>query len=245
MNYVYDVDPDATTAAAFVLRLVGKDKNVLEIGAGPGSITKPLIDVGSNKLTALEYDSDYVQNLKTFCPRVIQGDLNQHDWAERHFPGETFDAIVIADVLEHLNDPDATLKTASTLIDKEGYIVISLPHIAHNSIIASLMNGEFEYRDWGLLDRTHIRFFAIDTMQRLIDDAGLKIADARFVLTRPRKSEFGQHWDALPRLVRMALKTNKFGHVYQVVMKVVLKDSDAPGQKLRALPLNAGHTAKA
>ncbi len=39
-KYEYNIDINGPTAAAAVVRMVGKGKRVLEIGAGPGSITR-------------------------------------------------------------------------------------------------------------------------------------------------------------------------------------------------------------
>ena len=45
-----------------------------------------------------------------------------------------------------------------------------------------MLQEDFEYRNWGLLDRTHIRFFGIKNIQALFENAGLKIVHAEFVV---------------------------------------------------------------
>ncbi len=40
MNYEYEVDLASDTAAAHIISMAGKNKKVLEIGAGSGSITR-------------------------------------------------------------------------------------------------------------------------------------------------------------------------------------------------------------
>ncbi len=79
---------------------------------------------------------------------------------------DKFEVIVAADVLEHLYDPWATLRTVRDILDTDGYVVVSLPHIGHNAVIACILQEDFEYQDWGLLDKTHIRFFGIENMQQ-------------------------------------------------------------------------------
>ena len=106
--YVYDVDPSADTAPANVLRFVGQDKRVLEIGAGPGPISKPLVVLNRATMTAVEIDTRSVELLKGFCDRVIQADLNDPSWSVP-LQEDRFDAVVIGDVLEHLYDPWTTL----------------------------------------------------------------------------------------------------------------------------------------
>jgi 2-polyprenyl-3-methyl-5-hydroxy-6-metoxy-1,4-benzoquinol methylase len=220
--YVYDVDPSADNAPANVLRFVGHDKRVLEIGAGPGSISKPLVVLNRATMTAVEIDTRSVELLRGFCDRVIQADLNDPSWSVP-LQGDRFDAVVIGDVLEHLYDPWTTLQTASTLIHDDGYVVVSIPHAAHGAILASLLTGDLQYRDWGLLDRTHIRFFAIKNIQALFEQADLKIIDFAYVLVPPHTSELSQAWNQLPAKTRAALETNDFSDVYQVVVKAAKK----------------------
>jgi 2-polyprenyl-3-methyl-5-hydroxy-6-metoxy-1,4-benzoquinol methylase len=221
LKYAYDFDPDSSTAAAFVVRFVESGARVLEIGAGAGSIARPLTEVLHAKVTALEIDQASADYLETFCERVVRADLNQADWTAQ-FKGEPpYDAVVIADVLEHLLDPLSTLRAAATLLKPDGAVVVSLPHAGHNSVLACLLSADFEYREWGLLDKTHLRFFGIKNVKQLVRDAGLKIVDARFVVTSPAKTEFKDKWARLPMMLRYSLRRNRYGNVYQVVFKAV------------------------
>lgn len=47
------------------------------------------------------------------------------------------------------------------------YGTLSLPHVGHAAIAGCLIDEDFEYRQWGLLDRTHVRFFGIKNVQNL------------------------------------------------------------------------------
>jgi hypothetical protein len=42
-------------------------------------------------------------------------------------------------------------------------------------MILGLVKGDFTYRDSGLLDPTHLRFFTFNTIQALFHDKGLKV----------------------------------------------------------------------
>lgn len=237
LNYDYEFDPAGDHAGAQVLRLVEKESKVLEIGAGPGSITRPLKEINDCNIVALEVNSAFVDRLLTFCERVVPADLNDHTWADALFPTERFDAVVIADVLEHLLEPQETLKQVVKLLNPEGAVVVSLPHVGHNVILACLMTHDFEYREWGLLDKTHLRFFAIKNIKRLVDEAGLKIVDVRFVIRRPDQTEFNARWTALSKLTREALSQNKYGLIYQVVFKAVRKEAQGAAVDLETIDI--------
>lgn len=224
--YVFDVDPNSDTAAANVLRLVGTDKDVLEIGAGPGSISRPLVERNNCRVTALEADVNCLPILRQFCVEVHQGDLNGPNWSDV-FADQSFDVVVIADVLEHLIDPWATLKAVRRLLRPGGAVVSSIPNSSHSAMIASLLNEDVDYRDWGLLDRTHVRFFGIKNIQQLFRQAGLKIVDVRFVTKAPEETEFVENWWVTPKETRLALESRPFSQVYQSVVRAVSDASDA------------------
>ncbi len=236
-NYEYDVDVAGPSAPARVIRLVGKNKKVLEIGAGPGSITKHLIKTSDCKVTALEIDKKAIKKLSQYTSKIYSADLNDERWSEEVEEGAPFEVVVAADVLEHLYDPWATLKLMKYLLTQDGHIIISLPHVGHNAIVACLMNEDFNYRDWGLLDRTHIRFFGLKNMQQLFDDADLKIVDAQFVTIPPEDSEFSDNWRKLPDEVKKVLSRHRHGLVYQVVIKAVSKEQDGDAIDLMKVPV--------
>jgi 2-polyprenyl-3-methyl-5-hydroxy-6-metoxy-1,4-benzoquinol methylase len=226
LNYTYEIDSNSDTAAANILRFVGTQKNILEIGAGPGSITHPLQEINHCNVTALEIHPDYIEKLKEFCPNVISADLNDPQWSMKNFKNEKFDVVVAGDVLEHLYNPLTCLINMKTLLNNNGYIVISLPHIGHAIISGCLWDGDFEYGDWGLLDRTHIRFFGIKNIQNLIEDAGLKIIDVAFVVRSPEKTEFAKRWSQLPQGFKKEILSNPFAYVYQVVIHAIPKSTE-------------------
>ena len=71
--------------------------------------------------------------------------------------------MVMGDVLEHLRDPLNSLRHAVRKLKPSGFVVTSLPNIAHGDVRMALMQGKFRYRETGLLDRTHMRFFTLET----------------------------------------------------------------------------------
>ena len=235
-KYEYKVNPN--TAAAKVVRMVGAGKRVLELGSGPGSITRLLKDKQC-RVTALELDGTAIEIVSQYCEKVHPCDLNDPEWPTKLSGSDKFDVVVAGDVLEHLYDPWSTLSSLKSLLADDGYVVISLPHAGHNAVVACLLTGDLEYQPWGLLDKTHIRFFGIKNIQRLFNDAGLKIVEVDFVVKAPEQTEFANNWRQLSSQTKQALASNEFGTIYQVVVKAV--PHTAPGKSLRleSLPVPA------
>lgn len=242
-KYEYAVDLAAPTAPAYVVRLVGSSKRVLELGCGPGSITKLLTEHGQCRVTALELDPDAISKAACYCEAIMQADLNSVEWPHLLDGAEQFDVIVAADVLEHLYDPWTTLKRMAGFINAGGHLVISLPHVGHAAVVSCLINGDFEYRDWGLLDRTHIRFFGLKNIEDLFAQADLKIIEARYVVKPPEETEFAASWCRLSAAVQDALKSSNHADVYQVVVKAVPLSS--PGDTVPLVPPQTRRTGVA
>lgn len=233
--YEYAVDPQSNTAGAHVLQFVGTQKRVLEIGCGPGSITKILAMHQKCQIVGMEIDADAIKKVEPFCEAVIRADLNDPAWPNLLESRAPFDVVVAADVLEHLYDPWETLKRMTTLIGADGYLVLSLPHVGHAAVVSCLLNGNFQYREWGLLDKTHIRFFGLQNIQDLCAQANLKIIDAKYVIKPPEETEFAESWFKLPGELQRAIKRVSHTNIYQVVIKIVPMHSDGDALTLNAL----------
>jgi 2-polyprenyl-3-methyl-5-hydroxy-6-metoxy-1,4-benzoquinol methylase len=221
MNYDYEIDLAGDSAGAAVIRFVKPTSKVLEIGAGSGAIAKHLVSTNKCKLTALENNSTSVEKLKKFADSVHDLDLNDVKWPKALAKQGKFDHVIAADVLEHVYDPWTVLAGMKTMLNDTGSIILSLPHAAHSAVLTSFYNGDVEYREWGLLDKTHIRFFGFKNVEGLYESAGLAIVRCHFVMKKPHETEFSEHWKALPDNVREALGQRNYSDVYQIVTEAV------------------------
>ena len=222
-NYVYEFDPEGDNAPAFILGMVQPNSKVLELGAGPGMIAKELKPQKNCAVTALDIEPKYVSRLAEFCDAAHVADLNNNNWMDVLKSEEKFDVVIAADILEHLVDPWTTLRQIRTVVKEDGDIIISLPHVGHCVVISCLINSDFEYQDRGLLDRTHLRFFGLKNMQSLINDAGLDIVDAKFVLQWPDSIELASQWSKLPESLKDTLLNGAHSKIYQVVVRAKAK----------------------
>lgn len=75
-----------------------------------------------------------------------------------------YDVITFFDVIEHLAEPEPVLAWAASRLTAGGHIVASIPNSAHISFRAKMLRGDWSMRDWGLFDRTHLRFYDPATM---------------------------------------------------------------------------------
>ncbi|MFN7087839.1 MAG: methyltransferase domain-containing protein [Burkholderiales bacterium] len=230
-RYLYEFDPDGEATAARVVRLAGERKSVLELGTGPGSITRVLQQRNDCRVVGVEIDAAAAALARPYCSRMIVADLDTLDW-EAEFAHERFDAIVAADVLEHLRDPWRCLARVRGLLKPDGHLVASVPNAAHLSVVAGLLAGRFPYQDKGLLDRTHLRFFTRRDFEALLLACGFLAEVWEEVLIAPERTELASNWFALDEARRGVLAASAEGQCYQYVVRAY--PSTATGTVLAA-----------
>lgn len=219
-RYDFDeIDLDSGSVHADVVRLVGDGKRVLELGPATGYMSHAFVGRGC-RVIGIEIDPGMAERSAEFCERVIVGDLDTLD-LEAELGEERFDAIVAADVLEHLKDPLGALKRLRPFLDPDGAFVISIPNIAHGSVRLALLSGRFEYRELGLLDSTHLRFFTRETLEQLLDEAELGLAELHRHDLNLDASEVPFDPEAVSPEVRAELERDPDARTYQFVVKAI------------------------
>ena len=146
--------------------------NALEIGCGTGSTLAWLKTLyPALRTVGLEGNGALKDRLNGNVDEalIVDLDLGVPDLGQ-------FDLILALDVLEHLKKPDRALSDLRKMLTSDGVLLISLPNVAHWPIGMNLaMFGEFEYKDAGVMDRTHLHFFTEKSARQMIEGAGLTV----------------------------------------------------------------------
>lgn len=88
-------------------------------------------------------------------------------------PPASFDTIVFNDSLEHFPDQNLPLTLALRLLKPGGRVIASIPNVRYWPHMREyLFQADWRYRDEGILDRTHLRFFTQRSIRRCFDEAG-------------------------------------------------------------------------
>ena len=145
---------------------------ILDVGCGEGILGKSLLDGGAAEVVGIEVDPVVSGSAKENLSRVLQGDI---ELLELPFEDGYFDCIIFADVLEHLKEPLITLRRFNRYLADSGTIIASIPNVRYYGVINMLVEGEWKYQDSGILDKTHLRFFARKDIDALFKEAGFEI----------------------------------------------------------------------
>src|SRR3954447_23158190 len=140
-----------------------------DLGGATGATGQALKQRQPAHVTGIEIEPDYAREAERNLDRVIVGDVAQ--------PPKilgTYDALIAADVLEHLVDPWTALTRYTRLLETGATAVISLPNVAHWSTYAYLLKGTWPRKPEGIFDQTHLRWFTLKDARDLLAHAGLK-----------------------------------------------------------------------
>jgi 2-polyprenyl-3-methyl-5-hydroxy-6-metoxy-1,4-benzoquinol methylase len=177
--------------------------SVLDVGCSVGALGASIKAGTGAQVTGIEYSPAMAAEAEKVLDRVFVGDATAVIDGTA-LEGMQFDAIIFADVLEHLPDPWLVLRRAVRLLSPGGRIIASLPNIRHLSTIYHLVVlGYWPYRDRGIHDRTHLRFFTRRNVLELFRSANLEIesVDAKYRLVeRPHRINRFAKYFALPGL---------------------------------------------
>jgi predicted TPR repeat methyltransferase len=148
-------------------------RTLLDLGAAGGELGEALRSKFKRTI-GFEYDVDRIGDLRHRFDQVVITDLEN----VRRLPNHP-DAIVLADILEHLRDPRMLLQCVREALPPEGHVFVSVPNIANVTVRIGLLLGIFEYRERGILDSSHLRFYTMRAIRRDVEGAGFRIIAIR------------------------------------------------------------------
>jgi methionine biosynthesis protein MetW len=174
LHYDFDLrldDPVSTHAIQF--QLVPPNSNVLDVGCHTGILGAALRQKRNCTVTGIDVDDDALAIASERLNAVRKVDLGQRGWSGAL--ESKFDVVLYGDVIEHTIDPFAILEEGRSLLKPNGQMIVSLPNIVNLRVRLKIMFGRFEYEDAGILDRSHLRFFTLQTARKLVRDAGYEV----------------------------------------------------------------------
>jgi len=174
----YTVKTDSYSSHSVIVKWLSRLPNktkVIEVGIAEGVLGK-LDQNRDYQLIGIEINEDWASQAKPYYDQIIVGDIQRMD--DNLFKDS--DCVILADVLEHLPDPQSTLKRISDSIAFGSSIILSVPNVANIWVRIKLLFGKFNYTERGILDKTHLRFFTRSTFIRMINEANLTLVDLKY-----------------------------------------------------------------
>ena len=178
----------------YVLELLGclDSLRFLDYGCGAGLFVVLGAKAGAARIVGVDAEDGALSTARYFAHR--EGVAERcHFIRCRRFPsfppGTRFDAVLMKDVIEHVEDDQALLDAAAEALAPGGIIVLSTQNaVSLNYAIESTYHRIIRNeRDWCGWDPTHLRFYTPRTLERLLKNAGFRSVDWRSVYIVPYK----------------------------------------------------------
>jgi 2-polyprenyl-3-methyl-5-hydroxy-6-metoxy-1,4-benzoquinol methylase len=166
-------------------------KKIIEIGTGSGALARQVMLNNPNvNYVGVEFFDEYYKMSSKICSKMY---LENMESASGELLREFSDAdvIIFADVLEHFQNPWKVLKRITKWAKNDTLLIASIPNIQHWSVQLSILGGNFNYQESGLLDKTHLRFFTRKSIINMFESTGYKIKGIKpRIFDFPNQSEY-------------------------------------------------------
>ena len=154
-----------------IAKRVISSSRVFDVGCGGGDLGCSL-DGKNCTVTGWGQKLDRIHKNADFYKQLEERDVEKEGLGK-----EKYDAVVFSDVLEHLNDAGKVLGQSRKILNAGGKVLVSLPNVAYFENRLGLFKGNWNYTDEGILDRTHIRFYTLETARKFLIAAGFTIRE--------------------------------------------------------------------
>ena len=151
------------------VRALPPGTRIVELGVAAGHLAS-LVDRDDLDWLALEADVGHLPELR----RRFSGAAIVDVQGLTRLPGD-HDVMIMADVLDHLINPEHILRMAHDALRPGGRLLVSVPNVAHLYVRLVLLFGRFPYAERGILDRTHRVFFTRRSTRELLARCGFAI----------------------------------------------------------------------
>lgn len=147
--------------------------SVLDVGCWNGALGRALADLQDLVIDGIERDSGQAELARYSGYRTVH--CMDLDRDRLDMIGGRYDFVLFGDVLEHLLDSSATLRAARELLAPKGHVLVSVPNVAFAICRLQHLLGRWDYVDYGILDRTHLRFFTRRTLIKMLIECGYEL----------------------------------------------------------------------
>ncbi len=163
---------DTYTSRCKIFKLIPEGSKVLEIGVGSGRLANLLSMKKKCIVYCVEKEPAMASIARNKCVEMLNMDIETN---ELPYSIGFFDCIILGNVLEHMKDPSKILIKLKKYLSDNGFLIYSVPNIVNWHSRMTIFFGKFEYAESGVFDRTHLRFYNLNSAKKLAEEAGYRI----------------------------------------------------------------------
>lgn len=148
---------------------------LLDIGAGTGAFVKAASEkYEASGIELSDSSVAFAQSQHLPIRNINFMDLRSDE--------QTYDALTLIDVLEHLPDPAAAISKFRALLNSQGYLFIKVPNYPAQAVKQDLMKGLGLSKAGIMQDYIHINHFTMNSLCEFLNANGFKVHKSGFSL---------------------------------------------------------------
>jgi Methyltransferase domain len=162
-------DPDRSDTSATLYRMARATRgNVLLLGSGAEGVSRALSALDEMKVTVVGSDVTALESEPSAGLETFVSDPGMANW-HTVLEGRTYDVTIVADLLEHLRDPERVLRDLreQRLLSADGWLLVCFANVAHPAVERELLSGDY----------SRIRWYTLDSMTRLLEESGYVVVE--------------------------------------------------------------------
>ena len=177
-NEYYTLKLGYPSSHQFALDRVQAGMKILDLGSGPGYMTKALHDQGAKVISV---DRCIHPMAERYSTQTVQSEVENFDLDQ--LVVDHLDLILMLDIIEHIHDPEAFLFKLRRQYARYNAprLIITTGNVAFAVVRLMLLLGQFNYGKKGILDRDHRRLFTFSSMTRTLKATGYDILEVHAI----------------------------------------------------------------
>ena len=148
-------------------------KTVLDLGCGNGFLCKNL-DAQGFSVTGIDPSPTGIECAQALAPNVSFQELGVYD-SPKDLASPDFDAIVSAEVIEHLYAPKELIRFAKAKLKPGGHLIITTPYHGYLKNLLLVIFGKWDFHHKPLWDGGHIKFWSRQTLTEALENEGFVV----------------------------------------------------------------------
>jgi len=153
-------------------------RSVLSIGCGWGTVEGYLVRKGL-RVVGVPMDSAIAACAEAKGVEIVYGDFKT---AREKLADESFDCILLSNVLRLVRDPAAMLSTFVELLSQQGVVIASMPNLGRMRIGLGRLRGKPQYQKLGSYEENGLHLTSARLVRKWYRDCRLKVERFEYII---------------------------------------------------------------
>ena len=162
------------------------DMCILDLPCGRGFYIKMFRYVSQCQLIGVDLDWDVIQKAKRNVAHLDKVALQQGNIYNIPYPNSSFDAVILSEVLEHVDDDARGLRETFRVLKPGGVVAITVPHANYpfwwdpiNKTLEAVFNRHIQRGVFAGIWANHVRLYTPEQLRQAVESVGFQIEDER------------------------------------------------------------------